>query len=91
MGDPIVFARVSGVVEATVDGDVVLMSPADGRCYALHGSGQAVWDALREPRTAAQVVERMLATFTVDPDRCATDVDALLADLERAGMLTRAD
>lgn len=82
-----VFRRAGGVVAASVDGDVVLMAPTDGRCYALRGSAEAVWDLLSDSRTIASLVDDLSVRFAVDPLRCTQDVSLLLADMARAGVV----
>ncbi len=84
----IVYSRAGGVVSATVDGDVVLMAPTDARCYALRGSADAVWSALDEPRTTTDLVDRCVARFRVERDRCRVDVEALLAAMVAAGVVS---
>ncbi len=83
------FRRSTGVVSASVDGDVVLMAPTDGRCYALRGSAEAVWDLLDEDRTIATLVDLLTARFEVDPLRCTQDVSLLLAEMVGAGVVER--
>lgn len=83
-----VFRRARGVVTATVDGDVVLMAPTDGRCYALRGSGEAVWGLLDADRTVPGLVGLLTEQFAVDPQQCEQDVSRLLSDLIEAGVVT---
>ena len=90
MSEDVVFGRATGVVAATVDGDVVLMAPADGRCFALRGPAEDVWDLLASDRTIDQLVDELTGRYDVDPHRCAQDVTALLVDMESAGVARQA-
>jgi hypothetical protein len=84
-----VFRRSTGVVSASVDGDVVLMAPTDGRCYALRGSAEAVWDLLDQDRTIGALVEILTERFDVDAVRCTQDVSLLVADMAAAGVVEK--
>jgi len=84
-----VFRRSPGVVSATVDGDVVLMAPTDGRCYALRGSAEAVWGLLDEDRTVGGLVEILTERFEVEVLQCTQDVSLLVADMTGAGVVQR--
>ena len=82
-----VFRRADGVVSAAVDGDVVLMAPTDGRCFALRGSAEAVWDLLATDHSVDALVAALTERFEVDPIRCAADVTSLLAEMADAGVI----
>jgi len=89
MSEDAVFGRATGVVAATVDGDVVLMAPSDGRCFSLRGPAEDVWDLLASDRTIGQLVDELTDRYDVDEQRCSQDVTSLLADMESAGVVRR--
>jgi hypothetical protein len=82
------WVRSPGAVSALVDGETVLMSSSDDRCYALIGPAERVWQLLEQPRAAGDVASALVAEFTVDPERCRVEVDDLLAQMSAAGLVT---
>jgi hypothetical protein len=61
--------------------------PADVVMYVLDGDvAAALWEALAAPRTAAELVELVLATFEgADRSAVEADVGAFLGQLTRLG------
>ncbi len=58
-----------------------MLSPTDRRPLVVEGSGAALWDALVEPRTLAEVAEHLAASFDVDREVIARDIEPVLVFL----------
>ncbi|MER9302674.1 PqqD family protein [Mesorhizobium sp. M0293] len=54
--------------------------------YSLNGVGAFIWELIQEPRSIADIRGAVLARYTVDPQRCQADVDALLKGLADNGL-----
>lgn len=87
---PPAFRRSDGVVEAVVDGERILLAPADGRCHSLNGTASRVWSLLESPTAADDMVSVLVAEFDVTPEQCAREVDALLDGMLQAGVVVHA-
>ena len=74
----------------TLEGIVVARPERDGPDpVTIGGGGVAVWECLDRPRSTAELVDALVATFTADRDTVERDVEVLLTDLERHGYVTR--
>jgi hypothetical protein len=78
---PSVFTRAAG-------GEVLVLTPALEAPYRLDGAGAAVWHALAQPHTIAEVAAQLGRRFAVPADRVAADITPLVADLAACGALT---
>jgi len=68
-------------VSAELEGESVILSLADGVYYGLDGVGARIWELLREPRRAAELLDAITAEFDVDAGTAWRDLSGLLADL----------
>lgn len=67
---------------AEVDGEVVMMSIAQGHYYGLDDIGGRVWQLIAEPRRVSDLCERLVAEFAVDRATCEADVLRFLNEME---------
>ena len=64
-----------------------LSDPATARPLVMEGPAAAIWHALDEPGTTAQVVERVAADFGLPATEVETDVTAFIIELRRRGLV----
>jgi len=84
-------AKAAGqFTETEIDDEVVVMSLASGDFFSLTGSARAIWLALDAQPDRAGLIAALAAQFDADPAEIAGDVDAFLAQLNAAGLLTGA-
>jgi hypothetical protein len=74
-----------------VDGETVLLDRRTGALHQLNPSGAAIWSLLDGSRTVGSIVDELSATFGVEPDGVARDVDEFLCMLARLGLLSGQD
>ena len=86
-----VYSRATGAVDAVVDGQVVLLSPADFSYHSLDRVGARVWALLAEPATVDALVSSLQEEFDVSDERCRADVEPFLAKMTTIGILTASD
>ena len=67
---------------AEVDGEVVMMSIAQGNYYGLDSIGGRVWDLIAEPRKVSDMCGLLIGEFAVDRATCEADVLRFLNDLD---------
>ena len=81
--DDVVLRRVSGAVEAEVDGDRILLSPKDFSYFGLQGTGAPVWDLIDGERSVGQIIAELEAQYEADSGVIRADtleyLDALVA------------
>lgn len=84
-------AKATGqFTETTIDDEVVVMSLASGDFFSLTGTSRAIWLALDACHDRAGLIAVLAADYGTGPDAIADDVDAFLAQLAAAGLLTGA-
>ena len=88
------FARSKGVADAQIDGDTILMSPTDRRCFGVNRTGTRVWELLPPADaagvTADHVVDRLMDAYDVERSVCLDEVTRVLAAMVDAGVVSRA-
>jgi Coenzyme PQQ synthesis protein D (PqqD) len=72
-----------------VEGELIVLDLRESRYLAINRTGHALWGALVEGATRAELIDRLVDAFEVDRPRAATDVDAFTAELESRGLLLR--
>ena len=86
-----VYSRAPGAVDAVVDGQVVLLSPADFSYHSLDRVGARVWELLAEPRTTDSLVASLVESFDVTDEQCRADVQPFLDRMAEIGILSAED
>jgi len=71
------------------DERVLLLAPGDDDALLLDGSGGAVWQALAEPHSVAELVDVLARLHGVAPTAIADDVGATILDLVAHGLVRR--
>lgn len=86
------FTRASGAAAAEVDGDTVLISPTDRRCFSLNGTGTRVWDLLPTAHspgvTPDALADQLLEIYNVPREVCVAEVARLLDAMVDAGVVS---
>ncbi|HKV99614.1 MAG TPA: PqqD family protein [Vicinamibacterales bacterium] len=80
-------AVAGGVLCTTFDEEVVLLNQADGVYYGLSDVGARVWALVERSASIARIRETIVAEYDVDAARCASDLDRLIAELVRRGLV----
>lgn len=75
------FVRNQSVLWTELDGQLMLMDIETGAYYQVEGIGGAIWQMLETPRSEAEIVEAILATYRVGKDECVNDIRIFLAKL----------
>lgn len=71
-----------------IEGETVLLDPNAEHYYALDDVGTRFWQLLNEHGDVDVAVAAMLGEFDVDEPTLRSDLDALLARLREAGLVT---
>jgi len=70
-----------------LSGEAAILSLTSSAYYGLNAVGARIWDLIRQPQTVQQVLDRLLAEYDVQSDRCEADLMALLQELEAEGLV----
>lgn len=86
-----VLTRVEGLMSSQVGSDIVFLNPRTDSYVALDEVGRAVWEALEEPRSLADLVGELTTRYAGDAQQIEADVRAFVARLEAEGMVQVSD
>lgn len=77
------------IVYKKVGDETVLLDFERGVYYGLGETGAFVWERLAAGSSRDAIIDALLAEYDATRDEVTADVDALLADLESHGLITR--
>ena len=80
-------SRRDGMIEAEVDGELLGLHVEKGYCYGFNPTATRIWALIETPQTVTQLCETLSGEFEVDPADARPDVEALLEELEREGLV----
>ncbi len=84
--NPIVVATKEQV-SCDLGGESAILNLKNGVYYSLDPVGARVWNLLQEPRSVQEVCETLLGEYDVEPQRCESDLHALLEKLLGEGLI----
>jgi Coenzyme PQQ synthesis protein D (PqqD) len=76
------------VAARRVDDRVVLVNLQTNYIYALNATGSRLWELLDVARSRDELVAELLAEFELERAALERETDSLLADLEKASLVT---
>lgn len=79
--------RVTGAVQAEVDGELILLSPKDFAYFGATGTGSPVWDLVDGERSVDDIVAELEGTFEAEPGAIRKDTVEFLDALIAAGLI----
>ena len=71
--------------------EAVILNLKAGVYYGLNSVAARIWNLIQEPRTVSEIREAILEEYDVDPDRCESDLLALLRDLTAKDLVKAQD
>lgn len=77
------------VIFKKVGEETVLLDFERGVYYGLDSVGTRVWELIAEGRDVDAIADAMAEEYVVTREEVRSDVDALVGDLERNGLVTR--
>jgi hypothetical protein len=76
------------LLTTVVDGELIGMSIEQGACYGLNAVGTRIWELLAEPRSIADLCERLTDEYDVEAADCLEGVIELAENLRAEGLVT---
>jgi hypothetical protein len=83
--------RGRDVVHKVLDSRGVLLNLESGTYYTLNRTGTFVWSLMDGKRDVQGLVEALTEQFQVERGAASRDVEALISDLEREGLVELRD
>ena len=78
-------------VSSDLGGEVAILDLQGGTYYGLDTVGARVWGLIQEPRTIEAIRDILVSEYEVEPDRCESDLIALLQSLADEGLIEARD
>ena len=82
-----VVTHAAGVLDGDMDGEVVLMSAANGEYYALDAVASTLWRLTATPLTVGALCRGMCERYEGSAETVTADVLAFVRDLIQRGLL----
>ena len=79
--------RPESVAWREVDGEVIALGLDSSTYLGTNSSGTVLWKRLAEGTTHGELVDDLVSTFGIEPERATADVDAFLAELRSRYLL----
>lgn len=79
--------RAPFVVEADVDGEIIVLNPDTGECYGFDPIATRIWKELAEPGSVHSICASLVALYEVDHATCESHVLELLEQLRGGGVI----
>jgi hypothetical protein len=89
-GLDVAYRRASTVLSRRV-GQEMIVASAVGEPHLLTGTGVAIWNLLRTPRTVSELVRELTAAYGAPHASVSSDVQPFLADLVSRGLVDEVD
>lgn len=77
------------VIDCDLAGERALLHMDTNTYFTLNPVATDLWSALDRPRSVDDLVKAILAEYDVTEERCRADIETILAEMEKAGVITR--
>jgi hypothetical protein len=78
------------VVWCPVEGELVLFDSSKGLYFGLNEVGSSVWRLIADGSEETEIIKALQATYEVDTDTASREVQRIIAELIRSGLLIAA-
>jgi hypothetical protein len=86
-----VITRHPDAIWTELEGQVFVLSLANGRYYEFKGIGSFIWQALDEPTERSALVARVVERYAVSSEQCEADLDRFVSSLKAAGLVSETE
>ena len=74
-------------VSSDLGGEVAILHLEAGTYYGLNVVGARIWSLIQEPISVKEIRDVLVSEYEVEPDRCETDLIAVLGKLADEGLI----
>jgi Coenzyme PQQ synthesis protein D (PqqD) len=83
-----IITRSPSALTERLEGELLVLDPANDRFVRLNASGGALWEALERPRSLDELVDELCARFGLARERALPDAEAFVGGLAERGLVT---
>jgi hypothetical protein len=88
---PSAVAISDSVLYQELEDEAVLLNMANQQYYGLNDVGAQMWKSLTEAESVAAAEDKLASMYEIERPTLRSDLEALVRDLLKAGLLTPAD
>jgi sensor domain CHASE-containing protein len=77
-----------GVIETDLDDELVLLDPKTQGMFSLNATGRVIWHGLKNTENLESIAQKLEKQFTVTLEQAQNDASTLIAELEKAGLIS---
>ncbi|GEA05265.1 hypothetical protein KUL42_00260 [Alteromonas sp. KUL42] len=88
IGKTSLITKNQDIVDASIDGETVMMSLENGEYYGLDPIASMIWDSLHTPLTVDGLIDTLMSEYEVSPETCLKDVLAFLESLRQHNLIS---
>lgn len=81
--------RQKNIAWRLIDGEAVIITPADSTMHSLNETGTRIWELLGQNQTVAQVADRIRQEFDVSPEVAQKDTLWFIQCLSKKGLVSK--
>lgn len=85
--DQSIVAATKDQVSCSLGEEAAILNTREGIYYGLDPVGAQIWRLLQTPCKVADIQAALVREYDVEPERCQSDLLALLSDLLQAGLI----
>jgi sensor domain CHASE-containing protein len=77
-----------GIIETDLDDELVLLDPKTQGMFSLNATGRVIWHGLKNTESLEAIAQKLEQQFTVNLEQARQDAQALITELEKAGLIS---
>ena len=81
----------SEVLTQEVGGETVILDLESESYFGLNAIGTRIWQLLKEEKDISTITDTMMNEYDVEPDQLKTDINNLLNELLKSGLVNLED
>ncbi len=86
-----VVTRTSGLIESTIDNEIVALNIETGTCYGLNAVGSRIWTLLANPIRISEICATLVDEYQVEAATCEGEVLDLIGHLLEENLVITAN
>ncbi|WP_292290413.1 PqqD family protein [Marivita sp.] len=75
------------IIDCDLGGERALLNLKSNDYFTMNGTASTIWLSLKEPRSMDDLIDAVTEKFDVAADLCRPDVQRLLAEMLKAGII----
>ena len=84
-------ARNDSIVDAQIDGEIVMMDINNGEYYGLDVIAARIWELMASPKIVSEICEILQQEYKVSEEKCQKDVLGFIDKMIAKGVITIAE